>query len=166
MVPEKGSDTLSRVPPGVTICDSRQRISTLQSSAEWRLNRSVFLAVMNLYGPCKVHLFASRLNFQHPHYISWRPDQYTVATDAFRVQSMDVQAYAFPPFALIGRCLQKMRQEGSTVVLIAPVWPSQSWYPWHLGPGYAGPPSSPSSGICCTALSTGITLRLSRDSYS
>ena len=118
--------------PGAHNVTADRESRTLQSSTEWKLDRSVFWAVMNLYGPCDVDLFASRLNFQLPQYISWRPDPYALAADAFRIQWTGLQGYAFPPFALIGRCLQKIRQEGSTVVLIAPVWPSQSWYPWLL----------------------------------
>ena len=37
-----------------------------------------------------------------------------------------------PPFCLVGKCLQKIRMEGSSVLLIAPVWPTQSWYPVFL----------------------------------
>ena len=37
--------------------------------------------------------------------------------------------YAFPPFALIRRCLQKVREERATLVLVAPMWSVQSWYP-------------------------------------
>ena len=118
--------------PGKDNVTADRESRTLQSSAEWKLDRSVFLAVMELYGPCTVDLFASRLNFQLPHYISWHPDPYAVATDAFQIVWKSLQGYAFPPFSLIGRCLQKIRQEGSTVVMVAPVWPSQPWYPWLL----------------------------------
>ena len=65
--------------------------------------------------------------------MSWRPDPYAMATNAFKASWVDLQAYAFPPFSLIGRCLQKVRQERATIVLIAPVWPTQVWYPWLLG---------------------------------
>ena len=37
--------------------------------------------------------------------------------------------YAFPPFALIGRCLQKIRAQLSLVILIAPICVNQPWYP-------------------------------------
>ena len=37
---------------------------------------------------------------------------------------------AFPPFALVGRCLrQLLDQNVSHLVLIAPVWQSQPWHP-------------------------------------
>ena len=41
-----------------------------------------------------------------------------------------VRGYAFPPFALVGRCLrQLLDQYVSHLVLVAPVWLSQPWYP-------------------------------------
>ena len=109
------------------IADKESR--TLQSSAELKLKMSIFLKVMSLYGPFEVDLFASRLNNQLP---QWRPNPYSLATDAFQTQWTNLKGYAFPPFALIGRCLRKLRQEGSAVVLVAPVWSSQTWYPWLL----------------------------------
>ena len=38
--------------------------------------------------------------------------------------------YAFPPFSLIGRCLSKIQcKKVLELILIAPVWPTQPWYP-------------------------------------
>ena len=36
--------------------------------------------------------------------------------------------YAFPPFILVGRCLQKVRGDGATGLLIVPTWPTQSYF--------------------------------------
>ena len=80
-------------------------------------------------GSCSIDLFASRLNNQLPRYASWHPDPFAVETDAFQMSWIREIGYAFPPFALIGRCLQKVRQEGSSLVLIAPTWSTQHWYP-------------------------------------
>ena len=74
-------------------------------------------------------LFATRLNNQLGRYVSWRPDPFAVATDAFAISWQGEVGYAFPPFALIGKCLQKVRQEKCTVVLVTPVWDAQPWYP-------------------------------------
>ena len=37
-------------------------------------------------------------------------------------------SYAFPPFFLIGRVLQHIRQCEARAVIIVPQWPSQSWW--------------------------------------
>ena len=62
-------------------------------------------------------------------YVSWHPDPFAVATDAFQISWQGELGYAFPPFSLVGRCLTKVRREGCTIVLIAPTWSTQQWYP-------------------------------------
>ena len=104
----------------------------MQSSAEWMLNVQVFKYIMQVMGPCQIDLFATRLNHQLDHYVSWRPDSFATATDAFQITWRDYQGYAFPPFDLVGKCLQKIHREESTVVLVAPVWETQSWYLYLL----------------------------------
>ena len=116
--------------PGLVQCDSRSGVTDTSVLSRVEAQRDRIPG--NVEGPCRVDLFASRLNNQLPLYVSWRPDPFAMATDAFQLQWTDLQAYAFPPFALIGRCLQKIRQEQATVLLIAPVWPTQTWYPWLL----------------------------------
>ena len=75
-----------------------------------------------------VDLFASRLNNQLPQYVSWRPDPFSLGTDAFQLTWLGLQGYAFLPFSLISRCVQKIWQERSTVVLITPLWQAQAWF--------------------------------------
>ena len=40
--------------------------------------------------------------------------------------------YAFPPFALIDRVLQKIKKDQGTGILIVPKWTTQPWYPGLL----------------------------------
>ena len=51
-------------------------------------------------------------------------------TDAF-LQSWDgLQAYAFPPFAIIPRVLAKLREsQGTELTLVAPHWAQRPWFP-------------------------------------
>ena len=61
------------------------------------------------------------------------PDPLAVHSDAFSMNWRDIQGCAFPPFALIGRCLQQVRTPNvELLVLVAPVWPAQTWYPLLL----------------------------------
>ena len=54
-------------------------------------------------------------------------------TDAFSLDWGQILGYAFPPFALIGRCVRQLRsQKVDQLVLVAPVWPTQPWYPLLL----------------------------------
>ena len=41
-------------------------------------------------------------------------------------------AYAFPPIEIISRVLQHMRQYCCKIILIAPHWPRQFWFPIML----------------------------------
>ena len=55
-----------------------------------------------------------------------------IETDTFQITWRDYQRYTSPPFGLVGKCLQKSHREESMVVLVAPVWETQSWYPYLL----------------------------------
>lgn len=37
--------------------------------------------------------------------------------------------YAFPPIPLIHRVLRKIRDKKTRIIMIAPAWPRQTWYP-------------------------------------
>ena len=46
------------------------------------------------------------------------------------VQNWDgLHAYAYPPTSLIRACLNNVRTENVDIVLIAPGWPNQEWFP-------------------------------------
>ena len=108
--------------PETSNIEADRQSRQLLLSAEWMLNRAVFSLIMRVVGRCQTDLFASRLNHQLPRYISWRPDPFAIGTDALRVNWTDLKGYAFPPFALIARCLQKVRQEKCTLILVAQTW--------------------------------------------
>ena len=103
------------------------------------LNREIFSWIVEVLGPCQLDLFTTQLNHQLNPCLSWKPDPFTVATDAFCISWKDKGGYAFPPFALIGRCLQKVREERATLVLKAPTWSAQAWYPALLEPLISDP---------------------------
>ena len=117
---------------GVDNCIADMESRTIHPSAELQLRKDIFQDLMQEVYQCDVDLFASRLNHQLPQFISWRPDPYAVGTDALQVPWTRWRGYAFPPFALISKVLRKVREERSTILLIAPVWESQPWYPTLL----------------------------------
>jgi len=61
--------------------------------------------------------------------VSWTPDPDSVAADALQLPWNKWEGYAFPPFCLIGRCIKKVREDKASLILVAPVWRSQPWYP-------------------------------------
>ena len=110
-----------------TIADFQSR--KFNDQTEWMLNKNMFKQLIQIMGVPKVDLFASRLNNQLPNYVSWLPDPGAIAVDAFSLDWGPLEFYAFPPFCLIGRCLQKVNHEKAEGLLIAPNWPTQPWYP-------------------------------------
>ena len=102
-------------------------------STEWRLIPEIFDKLCDRYGSPGVDLFATRLNFQLPVYVSWKPDPMAARVDAFSFTwDPHVLNYAFPPFSVLGRVLRKVVQERVDVLLVAPVWPTQVWFPMLL----------------------------------
>ena len=95
----------------------------LADSSDWMLHQDVFRQLESKEGPFSIDLFASRTNTQLPLYCSWRADPDALAVDAFSTTWRDHSTYLFPPFVLIPRCLNKLKEEGVTAWLIAPVWP-------------------------------------------
>jgi len=104
----------------------------VNDSSDWALDRDIFLQIQKLVGNLEVDLFASRLNHQLDKYVSWKPDPMSWATDAFLLCWKEIQGYAFPPFAMIGRCLAKTMKDKAILTLIAPIWQAQPWYPLIL----------------------------------
>ena len=93
------------------------------------LNKVQFTEVVEYFGLPDIDLFASRLNAQLPRYITWQPDPSAENVDAFTVDWGPLWFYAFPPFCLIPKCLQKIRADKATGLLVVPNWPTQSWFP-------------------------------------
>jgi hypothetical protein len=79
-----------------------------------------------------VDLFASRTSHQLDNYMSFKMDPGATATDAFQQPWENMLPYAFPPFSLVGRVLKKVNNHQCDMILVAPVWPCQPWYPLLL----------------------------------
>ena len=89
----------------------------------------------------EVDLFASRLNKKLQNYVSWQPDPKAVAVDAFTLNWAIQRFYAFPPFSLLTKIVQKVQEEAAEGILIVPWWPTQPWYPvvcrcWWTNQGF------------------------------
>ena len=77
-------------------------------------------------------LFASRLNFQLKPYVAYQPDPEAHAINAFHISWKGYTFYAFPPFSVIQRVLQKISDEEATGLLVVPHWPTQTWWPYLM----------------------------------
>ncbi len=57
------------------------------------------------------------------------PDDYTLAVDALVMDWSNLYGYAYPPTGLLRQVIKKIVAHRCTIILIAPHWPYQSWYP-------------------------------------
>lgn len=105
----------------------------LNDDMEWALNSWVFDCIQRKMGKCHIDLFASSKNFKLGQYVSYLPDNGAFAVNAFSLSwNNDLQMYAFPPFSVIGHLLQKLREDTANITLVAPIFPSQPWFPQLL----------------------------------
>ena len=116
--------------PGVenVVADTESRKVNLD--AEWMLNSDLLQAALRqLNAEPEIDLFASRLNTQFKRFVSFRPDPAAEVIDSFSFSWENINFYAFPPFSVIARLLQKVQRDRSSGVLVVPDWPTQVWYP-------------------------------------
>jgi hypothetical protein len=118
--------------PGVqnTMADSLSR--QIVSQTEWSLDRAVAQALFRLWGFPEVDLFATAVNRQVPVFCSWLFQEESLHSDSMTLSCRNLQAYAFPPIALINRTILKAREECKSLILIAPNWPTRPWFPLLL----------------------------------
>lgn len=88
------------------------------------------MKLVRIWGLPSIDMFASRLNKQVDQFVSWNPDLDAIAVDSFSLNWAKYNLiYALVPFSLIGRTLSKLRQDGGEMILIAPIWVTQNWFP-------------------------------------
>ena len=104
----------------------------INPDTELELSELAFLRVCHRFGRPSIDLFASQSNFKCPTYFSWFPDPDAAGVDAFTFCWTGTFFYAFPPFSLILRVLQKIDCDGAEGILIVPLWTTQSWFPLFL----------------------------------
>ena len=99
---------------------------------EWSLCPQVTRQVWRLWGQPHLDLFATADNAKLPSYVSPLPDPAAWATDALSFSWRQMWLYAYPPVPLLSQVLQKVINEPCEMILIAPAWPTQSWFPLLL----------------------------------
>ena len=100
--------------------------------SNWMLDVKILKGINQLFNPLKVDLFASRLTHQCQCYFIWQPDPLAEATDAFLQNWAGIRGYANPPWNLIANVPANSQAHEALIVLIAPVWKAQPWYPCLL----------------------------------
>ena len=97
---------------------------------EWTSDRGIFhAAIKKIHVEPQIDLFASRLKYQLKPFVAYQPDPEAMAINAFSISWKPYISYAFPPFGIILRVLQKVQAEEATGLLVVPCWPIQPWWP-------------------------------------
>ncbi len=95
---------------------------------EWRLHPQTVQLIWRRFGLAQVDLFAS-LETSHCQLFYFLTDG-TLGTDALAHSwPRGLRKYAFPPVSLLAQTLCKVREEEEQILLVAPYWPTRTWFP-------------------------------------
>ena len=99
---------------------------------EWSLHPEVVNLIFRLWGTPVVDRIATVHNMHLPQFKALVPEPRALAIDALSQAWQGRSMYMFPPFLLLNKVIQKLRTTRTgELILIAPWWPSQPWFP-HL----------------------------------
>ena len=131
---------LARHVPGKLniLADALSR-SHMVLNTEWTLAHSLLLPLWDRWFRPHIDLFATRFNHRLPVYVSPVPDPAAWAVDALSLSWESLLAYAFPPFPIMAQVLRKARLDRPVMILIAPYWPAQPWFPDLLALSHVPP---------------------------
>ena len=115
--------------PGVKNTTADLRSHLFYDNKEWSLNEGVAKPLFDQFGKPEIDLFASCLNFKCSKYASYKPDPDAYHVNAFSLCWLNLNAYIFPPFSIVGRVLAKLAQDRATALVIVPCWQTQPWFP-------------------------------------
>jgi len=104
--------------PGKDIVSADKESKIFEDVCEWKLNPTIIQPFPQNY---QSDLFATRLTTQLKDYISWKPDPGSIHTDAFTINWAPLKGYAFTPFNLIGKNLEKVMTDKAELILVSPV---------------------------------------------
>lgn len=99
---------------------------SLNIETKYELNSDFFAIIVKELGGPNIDLFASRINRKCRDYVSWRPDPGSIAVDDEVGRQTN---YAFPPFAIISKVIDKIIVEGAEEIVVVPNWSNQPWHP-------------------------------------
>jgi ribonuclease HI len=114
--------------PGIENVEADEESRKFRDDREWTLRQDIFQEICREFGTPTIDLFATRLNCKVPRFNSWLPDPDAETIDSFTTPWSGEYFYAFPPFCLLGRVVQKIIQERTEGILVFPNWPTKSWY--------------------------------------
>ena len=118
--------------PGTSNIDADEQSREFNDATEWSIDDHIFNSIIQTWGTPDIDLFATRINHKLPLYVSWKPDPGSYAIDAFSITWDQQLIYCFPPFSILWRTLDKISREEAEAILVMPLWPTQSWFPFAM----------------------------------
>lgn len=98
--------------------------------SDWKLNPTTFAALSQRWGVHSIDLFATGINAQVPRFCTRWPTPSAVALDAFAIPwGSEERCWVNPPWDLLPHVLRKLRVEGASATVVAPLWRSATWWP-------------------------------------
>lgn len=118
------------------------RLSRENDTTDWTMNPTTYATLNDMYGPHTVDLFATELNTRCTRFFSRRPSPGALGVNALVQDWSGENAWANPPFHLLGPVVTRIILTSAAVTLIAPAWRAQAWWSqatrhateWHLLP--------------------------------
>jgi ribonuclease HI len=105
-------------------------LSRQADSTDYSMDAGLFLELMEELGvTIGIDLFARADNAKAGRYYSWRPAHGALGTDALAQswKGEENTMYAFPPTTLISKVINKLAEDGGSMVIITPVWKAAPW---------------------------------------
>ena len=118
--------------PGKLNIDADEESREFNDATEWSISDHIFSLIVKTWGTPDIDLLASRVNKKVPQYASWLPDPGSAIIDAFTTFWNYDLIYCFPPFSILWRTLEKIRREEVEAIVVIPLWPTQSWFPYAM----------------------------------
>ncbi len=108
---------------------------------EWRLHPETTRLIWSRFGETQVNLFASPESSHCQLYFSLTEGPLGIDALAHSWPRA-LRKYSFPPVSLLAQTLCKLREDEEQVLLVAPHWPTRTWFPelislmtaptWHI----------------------------------
>ena len=96
------------------------------TATPWRLHPQSVQLIWDQFGDAQIDLFASHNSTHCALYFSLTEG--TLGTDALAHSWPRGRKYAFPPVSLLAQTLRKVREDEEQVTLVAPYWPTRTWF--------------------------------------
>ena len=104
------------------------RLSRRSDPYEWQLHPHLFRHIDRVFGPHTVDRFASLQSAQLQRYNSALYDPAAEAVDALSQDWTGEMNFVNPPFRLLPKVLRLISNQQVCATVIAPYWPSQTWF--------------------------------------